>query len=501
MPSAVTLLIPEAAMSHSVLSLIASHSLHHSFGCLRFRILLLPNPRILFPVSFLVMNGRKIVVAINGKNIVVSGSVLRLPVELLMMIFIFVCFSQKCQASRFPTARERLSLVCRKWVTIVRSMPRMWQTICVDAGVHPSAVDAFVRYSAALPISVTVAHWEYGHSQASPRRVDRLRYLLSRLLFGSHRWVTVKLDTNWLPTARLMMQMLEDAALGRLESLSVSCTAFLAPGVLPVGQVYPAVTFAGDYPRLRKLRIIGFPFTLVSNPSFDRLSHLSVRCIPPTAWPSYVQFVALLAGLPLLQTLALKGVGCDPLPPGLVPAVVGTVTHLEVEFGVGPHADARGLANLLRGLEFPKLTALSLGFHALPSAHGFADSPILSRCGKVKLCGRICCEYWLGRLYTSMPDVVELDISGGAPGFLLGLSRRLTSNNLLPCPMLKVLTVLGGQWAYVRKVVESRFRSGMPLDKIRYVANVEDTDSSVERFFLDDFFYIRTHVGKLEWVP
>lgn len=99
-----------------------------------------------------------------------------------------------------------------------------------------------------------------------------------------------------------------------------------------------------------------------------------------------------------------------------------------------------------------------------------------------------------------MKDVVTLDVSRAASGFLLSLSRPLKQTGSLPCPKLTVLTVRGGQWGNIRLVVEARFRAGCPLDTVRYEAHDEDTEGTIERFFLDDLFYVRTHVKSLQWV-
>ncbi|KAJ7024539.1 hypothetical protein C8F04DRAFT_1192351 [Mycena alexandri] len=285
-----------------------------------------------------------------------------------------------------------------------------------------------------------------------------------------------------------MSELLVSPALASvMETAILSCYSSVGSNHLPTG-VEPPPSLLGDgcFPKLRWLSVSGLRLKWTKTYAFPSLTHLSLRTLPPSSWPTFPQLEVLFKASPCLQSLSLLGVGCNYVPATLAPTPVPSLARLDVSFSTGSPSDAVHLYNVVRGFCFPNLTHLTAAFHVLPSLHAFASSSLLTGCSK---------------LFETMRNVVELDLRGAAAGFLDALVGLQVHAWRPFCPKLAILTVRTGQWSGVRRVLEVRSRQGLPLSTVRYQGLVAETESTIERYVLDDFIYIKTHVENLEWVP
>ncbi|KAJ7164306.1 hypothetical protein C8R46DRAFT_1036211 [Mycena filopes] len=427
----------------------------------------------------------------------------RLPPELWMIVVNFVCLVSDRASSKLPEARSRVSLVCRSFRDLTHAISRLWTVLALDDRTSSEAARACVQYSKKLPIVVALSHCTYFPPRTGyPLAVsERLRSSLT-LLADSGRWATLDLLSNWPPTVSMVSGLLVSSTLTSMENLTFSCYSSGTSNAGTSGTAPLESLFAdGQFPNLRRLSVSGVQLKWTGNYGFPSLTRLSLRTIPRASWPTFGQLNALFKVAPRIQTLSLLGVGCTSASLASPPIPVASLLNLEVAFGTGSPSDAIHLYNIVRGFSFPNLAQLVVAFHVLPSLHAFASSSVVAGCRSIRLAGRICCDFWLGQLFHSMKEVVELDLRGAADGFMAALARSQFPSPGLPCSRLETLAVRTGQWVSLRRMVEIRLRAGLVFAVVKYESVVEETEATVGRCMLNDFLYVQKHVRKLEWVP
>ncbi|KAJ7099202.1 hypothetical protein C8R44DRAFT_888662 [Mycena epipterygia] len=388
-----------------------------------------------------------------------------LPPELWIIVFCFVCFAEDTTRIAFPGARSRLSLVCRRWLQIVHSIPSLWQFLALDANTPVEAARACATQSKFRPIYLSFSHAErpsfYPSTPSSPN-VDCARASAEALVPTSSRWNVLELWSNWPSFLNTWMTAVRSANAESLEFLTIYSTASVRTAATDPFFASPPSVFGGCLPALRRLRLFGVALRWQDKFLFTSLTHLSIVCIPSVAWPTYTQYVALFAAPPRLDSLVLKGVGCSSFPSNLLaPVALSSITQLEISF-LASTPETGDLVRLLAAFAFPNLEYMSAGFHT-PAIHAFADSTVLACCQSVRLSGITCCDSWLFRVLGTMNEVVDLDLRHAASLFLLALSQPISALGTLPCQKLRYITVRTELWLTLRLVVEARVDAGIPL--------------------------------------
>ncbi|KAJ7642485.1 hypothetical protein DFH06DRAFT_1334352 [Mycena polygramma] len=407
-----------------------------------------------------------------------------LPAEMWMAIFTVVCFQADQTSAEFIRVRGRISLV-----------------LLLDHRSSPAGTRACVLNSKELPLSIDISHVEFHDTSAAPSRVANFRTCLELLKPASQRWAALHLRANWSPTFSELMLVLGSASAESLQYLTLSCSAFVAEGTIDAIHTTPLSIFGANFPSLKRLDVSGVPLRWSDPHRFDQLTHLSLRNLPVIACPTLEQYAALFMAAPRLETLILKGVGCETVPDTHRPLPLTSVVHLEIIFGVGPYTESSRFYNLLKAFSFPRLASLSVAFLTVPSVHAFVELPMFARCGSVRIVGRICCGEWLVHLYLNMPNVVNLDVRGAASGFLAALSGPLPTTTIFPCSRLRSLVVSSNQWKHLRRIVEARIKAGCPLEFIGYESQYREDEDSVDRNNLDDYLVVKAKVKRIHWIP
>ncbi|KAJ7720714.1 hypothetical protein B0H16DRAFT_1792575 [Mycena metata] len=351
-------------------------------------------------------------------------------------------------------------------------------------------------------ISIAITNVVYRSPRIAPAYEAQVLRTLHVLRSASMRCRALDVCTCKLETMLLVLQSIASEDARSLEYLSLACTGFASSDVLSsVLLSTPPVIFSGQLPLLKKLTLVGVALDWSKIITLPNLTHLSLRSIPPSGSPTFDQFAAFATSAPKLEILSLDGVGCDPANGPESTIELGSVIALEISFSAGPYTESSRLYNLIRRLRFPGLHSLSVAFFSQPSVHAFASSPLFTQAFDVTFLGNACCDGWMENVLSRLRNTRHLDIRGAAATFLSALTYpvRTPLGLALPGPALTKLTVRGERWDVIRRLIQVRKDRGLGLHTIVYESVEPITESTIERFHLADFKYIRSNVGSLLW--
>ncbi|KAJ7752948.1 hypothetical protein B0H16DRAFT_1459666 [Mycena metata] len=300
------------------------------------------------------------------------------------------------------------------------------------------------------------------------RKMDRL------LSQASPRCTKVDLWTNSSETMLSLMTLLASADVDSLESLSLSCTAFVENDTsCTILYSAPPTPFDGRLSFLKELSLFGVTFDWAKIDRLPSITHLALRSITRSGSPTSAQFIAICSSAPRLESIMLKDVGCDTFPGTDGVTELAAVTRLEVSFGAGPYAETTRLYNLLRCIRLPSLISLKASFFSQPSVHAFAGSDFFAAAREISFAGS--CLFQFAERPPSGYSTCLGELFFGVVSF---------DSNLIGF----------GPAVSCAGPFDVRMDNGLPLlESVIYESESPVTEFTVERYHLVDFKFVEAN--------
>ncbi|KAH9886274.1 hypothetical protein C8Q73DRAFT_285588 [Cubamyces lactineus] len=281
---------------------------------------------------------------------------LRLPPELLVLIFreVQVCFN--CRPHGCAHCWLRVTWVCRYWREVALSTPALWTSISSISACkrrQRAQLATTLERAAEMPLDVDLAISDHG---------ERAPSLLASLFVHAHKFRTLRLELgNYSPCQgsmqpffelmtpnQLSMPWLEDF---HLHDSVWAFTEFHRP--------YLSQLTHEHVPRLRNLSLtcVNLPW---SSPVYSSLSTLDLDSIP--APPTIEEFVQILRSCPALQQLRISNtLPVDDLAEQLLPSDTSVIAlpHLNTLHLDGEYAVVAYICDLL---EVPSLCEVNIDY-------------------------------------------------------------------------------------------------------------------------------------------
>ncbi|KAF5357662.1 hypothetical protein D9758_007466 [Tetrapyrgos nigripes] len=267
-----------------------------------------------------------------------------LPSELLSRIFRFCisCINDKAQLGR-SWSFITVSYVCSHWRDVALADPALWSTLDFF---KPAWVPEMLRRSKAAPLTVRVTSDLFLDAKATDAVTTALQHM-SRI---SELDLCINSCLLQLDGRLEMLPVVIDQDVPLLHTLSLSTKHICG---VPEHIVPLPLDFMNGYaPRLRHLHMRNFRLPWESG-LLKNLTSLKITITIPTTSPSLQQLTDVLARMPGLEVLELRGV----LPADTIPFTVGAA--LPKLSSIMLKGDVTSCANFLEHISFPSTTTMS----------------------------------------------------------------------------------------------------------------------------------------------
>lgn len=408
----------------------------------------------------------------------------RLPPELLSYVFVLRAKEDDGEADvkddaayvtfyREPKWRYFVTQICRSWRGVAINTAALWTYIRFDDKQPYLRQLTYLQRSQAALLDIIIA---FSNSARGLQDVFEL------IMPHAARWRTLKVEVALVPQMKYVLQQICNCpAAPALRSLDLihkikfnDETRDTAAYKIIAARQAGLPWFGGNAPALKKLKLLGVPFT-ANTPLPSTLTTLELVEQSWALRPLYADFSRMLSGLSQLETLRLTKAGPRDDPPfwSEQPVQLRSLKNLHIKW-----ADPSDIQALLERMIMDQLLELELDFYvencddllqSLTRAHPFMHHSVFSKLETLIVGGLRCSPNTVGEAYESLVKLKKLRLNFS---FLSYAWYKALRRQPLLCRELVSFSARALPGENLRRLVQFRERAGVPLKQLR-VAPIE----------------------------